>query len=138
MENRMSKICVVGCKLVNGIILESGYSVVDGNVVRLPEYKRVRLAGTNQSRLLSGVTNAPLHLTPGITENVDEDFFDKWCIDHADSNIVKNKLIWKARNKSEALAKAADETHRDTGFEPRDQTKLGGDLKPRSDNDDVV
>jgi hypothetical protein len=136
MENRMSKVCVVGCKLVNGIILESGYAIKDGNVVRLPEYKRVRLQGTNQSRLVNGVTNAPLHLTPGITENVDEDFFDKWLIDHAESNIVKNGLIWKAKNKSEALAKAADETHEDTGFEPRNPKNLGGDLKPRSDDDE--
>lgn len=127
----------VGCKLSNGLVLESGYSIVNGNVARLPEYKRVRLAGANKSRLISGITKAPLHFEPGITENVDEAFFDQWCKDHSDSNIVKNKLIWKMPKKSEAIAKAVDLTEQPTGFEPRDQSKLGGGLKKFDPDADV-
>lgn len=127
----------VGCKLVNGLILESGYTVVNGNVARLENYKRLRLHGANQGRIISEQTKAPLHFEPGITENVDEAFFDKWCKDHKDSNIVRNKLIWKVTNRAEAKARAVDETKKDTGFEPRDQGKLGGKLKKFDPNSDI-
>jgi hypothetical protein len=139
----------VGCKLPNGLILESGYTVDNGNVVRTPEYKRLKLNGANQSRFtivqsLDGKSvrelanpKAPLHLEPGITENVDEAFFDKWVEDHKHSNIVRNKLVWKAKNKSEAKARAIGETQKDIGFEARDQTKLGGKLKAFNADDNV-
>ena len=122
------KICTVGCKLPNGIILESGYVVENGNVVRSPDYKRIVLAGANQEHLRTSredriLLPARLRFKPGITENVDEDVFDAWIAAHPDSNIVKNKLIWKAKNRTEALAiAAADE--RKIGLEPLDQTKL--------------
>lgn len=123
------KTCTVGCKLQNGLILESGYTVKHGNVVRLAEYKRVRIHGANQSRLVNDVVAAPQFFTAGITEGVDEDFFDKWCKDHQDSNIVRNKLIWKEASKADAQAHAIDTIQQRIGFEPLNQ-KTMGEVKP--------
>lgn len=134
----------IGCKLPNGLVLESGYTVEHGNVVRTAGYKRLKLNGANQNRfqIVNNVREmsnpkAPLHFEPGITENVDEAFFDKWVIDHRDSNIVRNKLVWKVKNRTEAKARAIGETQNDFGMEPRDPTKLGGKVK-KFDNSDAV
>jgi hypothetical protein len=125
-----TKTCVVCCKLPHGLILESGYSfTTNGAVVRSPEYKRVKLAGSNQSTLQLAAQNPGLtvvsrpHFRAGITINVDEAFFDKWVKDHADSNIVKNRQIWKCKSLAEAQGQARDDTERTSGVEPLAQTK---------------
>jgi hypothetical protein len=108
----------VGCKLPNGLIIESGYTFAAGQVVRLPNYKRQILNGANSTRPPGVRAVSPVNHEPGITENVDEEFFDKWVADHRDSNIVKNGLIFKMKNKHEATARAKDEAQKRTGFEP--------------------
>jgi hypothetical protein len=108
--------------------LETGYKFENGNIVRTESYKRIVLAGANQEHQRAAKSEsillpARLNFRPGITEGVDEDVYDAWVAAHKDSNIVKNKLIWKAKNKTEALAIAqADE--RKIGFEPLDRKKL--------------
>lgn len=124
-------VCVVLCKLTNGLIIESGYTVKNGNLARLADYKRVVLAGANKQILAFAsqseqVPVSPKHLRAGITVNVDEAFFDKWVKDHADSHIVRNKLIWKAKSLAEAQAMVMDDAERKTGWEAREQkTKEG-------------
>lgn len=118
--------CVVCCKLPNGLILESGYSIENGNVVRLATYKRVVLAGANAAimRLAAETQQVPVspkNARAGITINVDEAFYDKWVKDHADSNIVRNKQIWKCKSLSEAQAMVMDDLERKSGWESREQ-----------------
>jgi hypothetical protein len=122
------KTCVVCCKLPHGLILESGYSfTTNGAVVRLPEYKRVQLAGANQSTLQIAEQNPGIalvsrpHFRAGITINVDEAFYDKWVKDHADSNIVKNRQIWKCKSLAEARGMSTDDSERKIGVEPLSQ-----------------
>lgn len=115
----------VGCKLPQGLIIEVGYDLVPGGVSRGPNYKRIELAGANQHSTTVGQlrTPSPKDLRPGITNNVPEEIFDAWVAAHADSNIVKNGLVFKARNAGEATAKAADLTQKPTGMEAVDPTK---------------
>ncbi len=118
----------VGCKLPQGLVMELGYDLVAGGVTRGPNYKRVVLAGANQHSIVVGTlrTPSPANLRPGITNNVDESFYDAWVAAHADSNIVKNKLIFKAKNAGEATAQAVDVTKQKTGMEPIDPSKHPG------------
>ena len=121
------KTCIVLCKSPNGLILEGGYTFVNSTVVRTPSYKRVVLAGANQAARQLAAENPGMmlvsrpHMRAGITINVDEAFFDKWVADHADSNIVRNKMIWKAKSLDEAQGMATDDTERKTGWEARPQ-----------------
>jgi hypothetical protein len=115
----------VGCKLPQGLIMELGYEIVPGGVNKLPEYKRVVLAGANQHSVVTGSLRSPSpkDLRPGITNNVDEAFFDAWVEAHKATNIVRNGLVFKAKNAGEATAKAADIAQKPTGMEALDPTK---------------
>jgi len=119
------KTCVVLNKLPHGLWIEGGYSFQNSNVIRSPEYRRVLLAGANQSSMEFAAENPGVQLVSkkyfkaGVTVNVDEAFFDKWVKDHADGNIVRNKLLIKCRNLSEAMGMAKDDEQRTTGWEPR-------------------
>ncbi len=84
-----------------------------------------RQAGPNQ------VPVSPARLRAGITANVDEAFFDKWVHDHKFTNIVKNRLIWKAKTLAEAQAQAVDDLDRTTGMEARSQVQKEGKLELR-------
>lgn len=130
----------VGCKLPNGLVLESGYKLENGSIVRTDKYTRVMLAGANQrvAQLVEagGVPVAPRDLMPGITDNVDEGFFDQWVKDHADSNIVRNNLIWKVKNRNEAAAAAKTEVQRKIGlesFDASDKSKVKNVTKFNAD-----
>lgn len=124
MGNRIS----VGCKLPQGLILEMGYSIEGGNVVQGPDYQRVALNGASQHSTIVGTLRSPspTDLRPGITNGVDEELFDAWVKQHANTNIVKNGLIFKAKNAAEATAMANDLTKKKTGFEPVDPAKHPG------------
>jgi len=125
-----SATCAVLCKLSNGLILESGYSLTAGGVSRSAEYRRVTLAGANLVTMQHAEQNpgAPIVSTPflraGITVNVEEAFVDKWIKDHADSNIVRNKLVIKCKNLAEAQGMADADHQRKTGWEARSPNEM--------------
>lgn len=130
--------CFVLCKLPTGLIIESGYTFEKNGIgiSRLPSYKRVMLAGANK-RILelarqagpNQVPTSPKNMQAGITANVDEAFFDKWVFDHKDSNIVKNRLVWKCKTLAEAQAQAIDDLERTTGMEARSQVQKEGSFE---------
>ena len=124
----MGNLISVGCKLPQGLIIEVGYSVEHGNFVQGEHYKRVVLAGANQHSIVTGAlrTPSPAQLRPGITNNVDEAVFDEWLAKHKDTNIVKNGLVFKAKNAGEATARANDLMQKPTGMEAVDPTKHPG------------
>ena len=117
----------VGCKLPQGLVIELGYKIVPGGVEKGPDYRQITLAGANQHSVVIGQlrTPSPKDLRPGITNNVPEDLFDAWVAAHANTNIVKNGLVFKAKNAGEATAKAADLAQKPTGLEAIDPTKAG-------------
>lgn len=121
----MANLISVGCKLPQGLIIEVGYKAVPGGIERGADYQKVTLAGANQHSIITGSlrTPSPGDLRPGITNNVDEALFDRWVADHQDSNIVRNGLVFKAKNAGEATAKANDVAKKRTGMEAVDPTK---------------
>jgi hypothetical protein len=132
----MANLITVGCKLPQGVIMEVGYKVTPGGVVKGPNYKRVVLAGANQHSIITGAlrTPSPRDLRPGITENVDEAVFDEWA-KKGGVNLVKNMLVYKAPNRSDAEAIAKEITPEKTGMEAVDPTKHPGITKLKEDDD---
>jgi len=125
-----TKTCAVCCLTPGGLILEGGYVFANSNVVRTPSYKRLTLAGPNRAvlELIAQNPGMPLvsskNFRAGITVNCDEAFVDAWIKSHADSNIVRNRHIWKCKNLAEAQASVAEDFGRRNGWEPLPQVPV--------------
>lgn len=88
---------IVGCKLVNGVILAH-------------QGKRIVLSGAKSSRIIGGY---------GMTE-VDKDFFEAWCNANADSALLSGNLIFAQDKPAAADGQAKEQAAVKTGFEPID------------------
>lgn len=143
-----TKTCVVWCKLPNGLIIEAGWDIINGNLIKTPgKYKRQFLAGANQAVMNFAEESGQVPIAPknhkgGITVNVDEAFFDAWVSAHKDTNIVLNRMIGKCKSIGEARALVQDDSQRRTGWEPRPQITVESSAKtkfkiePRKDEDE--
>jgi hypothetical protein len=89
----------VGCKLPNGLDMRIGDTIVS-----LKGFMR----GAN---IIGGY---------GITENVDEAFFDEWLKRHAHLKVVQDVLVFKQPNIKEAAAQAKDTAKKKSGLEQID------------------
>ena len=100
----------VGCKLPHGLILQ------------LPKTsQRVTLRGANSNTVL-GLDGKVARGTCGYTK-VDDAFIQAWLKLYAQTTMVKNGLIFVAKNEAEAKAEAADTAAQKTGFEAVDPDK---------------
>lgn len=97
----------VGCKLPNGIIIFLGDT-------------EVTLKGTNASQVIGG---------HGITENVDEDFFNAWLAANAEFPPVKNGYIFAHKRIDSLTAEATEKTATVSGFEPLNPDAMGKGLE---------
>ncbi len=95
----MAKIVVVGCKLPNGIILESP---IDPSI-------KVLIRGANQSPIV-GAEYA--------TTEVDGDFWELWASKNQDFGPFASKAIFVAKNATEIVAVAKEYKEVKTDLEP--------------------
>lgn len=109
----------IGCRLPSGVILDLEK---DGQTI-----KSVELAGQRQAQERSPI----IILTPedyGTTE-VDESFWSAWKDQVGpDFSLLKNNVIFEAKNRTEVKAKAKDAKAQKTGLEAMPQQE--GDIKP--------
>lgn len=98
----MSGICVVGCKLPNGLIVELGKPGTSS-------YKRITLQGANASRIVGGY---------GLTPNVDKDAMESWLKQNAELAYVKNGSVFIQADTKSAEARAKEGRNEKTGLEP--------------------
>lgn len=127
MAENSKKTVAVGCKLPQGCIMEVGYKVTPGGILKDPaKYKRVKLNGAEQHAILVGMrTPSPSNLRPGITANVEEAVFDEWA-KRAGHNLVRNSLVFKADTVADCQA-IADEMYKEKmGFEAVDPSAHPG------------
>lgn len=114
-----TKTVIVGCKLPNGIHLD------------LREHgkplKRVSLRGANAANVIGGY---------GITENVPEDFFNRWLEVNAEHPAVVNGLIFAQKNFASAKSEANEKRELKHGVEPLVPKKPGKDISAVTDRDD--
>lgn len=97
----MAGTVTVGCKIPNGLILEVGNT-------------RVTLNGANSSNIIGG---------HGITEGVDQDFFEAWMQAHDWLPAVKNGFVFAHTKPANAQAEAKEKADETTGLEPLDPKK---------------
>lgn len=122
-----SRVCVVGCKLPNGLILRVHQKVkrqelvMGGGFREVDSYEpigpAVRLYGNAVPR---GAVPSYV-ITPGgyaLTVNVDAEFMTQWLDEHKLDPIVINKLIFRAKNPQEAVAMAKEYAEIQSGLEP--------------------
>lgn len=109
--------CVVGCKLPNGLHaqLDRVFEGPAGKQV-IPVGDRVTFNGSNSSGIIGGF---------GITENVDEEWFDKWMAQNETYHPVMLGLIFKASSLDDAKSIAAEKALVPSGFESASQTTGG-------------
>lgn len=125
----------VGCKLPQGCIMETGYKVVGGGVIRGEKYQRVALAGANQHAIIQGImrTPSPASLMAGITDNVDESMFDEWA-KTAGAGLVKRMIVYKAKNHADAVAIGNEMFKEKIGMEAVDPSAHPG-ISKRTEGD---
>lgn len=90
-------IVTVGCKLVNGLIIE----VAD---------KKVTLNGANSSEIIGG---------HGLTE-VSKDLWDAWYAANKELTFVKKGLVFASVKEADAKAQAKERAKNKTGLEGLD------------------
>ncbi|WP_241364100.1 hypothetical protein [Klebsiella pneumoniae] len=112
-KNMGNKI-VVGCKLPCGLTISH-------------KGKSIELKGARDSRILNGY---------GLTENVDEDFFNAWLEKYKNLEVVKKELIFSYSDLSSAQDAASERIKEKTGLEGLDPKKPAPGIKPAPKDDD--
>lgn len=116
----------VACKLPHGFDLRVFASEDYQEPVMGGGWKSVKRAvETGPRYLLAGVA-APFGMSPkaqmvtgyALTHNVDADFFSKWLEQNADSDVVKNRLIFAAPKPLDVEARAKENEKTRSGLEP--------------------
>jgi hypothetical protein len=87
----------IGCKLPNGIYMESG------------ELKRVRINGWNNNEIAG--------LSHGITRDVPADLWAAWSKEHAESKLIKSGIVFAEETEKRAIDKAKDQKDNKSGHE---------------------
>lgn len=102
-----AKTVTVGCKLPNGLICEMGKFGDE-------DYKAVTLKGAN---------SAVVHGGYGLTEGVDESFWQAWKAKHKRLSFVQKGLVFAVGDIASAIDHAIDLSAVKTGLEPLDPMK---------------
>lgn len=102
-----AKTVTVGCKLPNGLVCEMGKFGDE-------DYKSVTLNGAN---------SAVVHGGYGITDGVDESFWNAWKKKHARLSFVQKGLVFAVGDIASARDHALDLSALKTGLEPLDPMK---------------
>jgi len=133
----MPGVVTVACKMPGGVILRL-FDMVDHDVPVLGGgVKTSKIAQMKGEKVKIGGYAAPIGKVPNfitaggfaLTPNVDADFFNEWLKQNADSNLVKNKLIF-AHEKSEVVERRAREMKDErSGFEALDPDKLPAEVR---------
>lgn len=102
-----AKTVTVGCKLPNGLVCELGKFGDE-------DYKAVTLKGAN---------GAVVHGGYGLTEGVDESFWEAWKKKHKRLSFVQKGLVFAVGDIASARDHAIDLSAIKTGLEPLDPMK---------------
>ena len=127
----------IGCKTPNGMILEVGYEIdKQGGVSRKEDYKAVVVRGWNSNNPPKIQMPASHEPSPGITENVLRAFWERWKKENANNRLLKEGLLYEAKNRLEADARALDVAQKPLGLEALDPAKVPPQIKKAVFDDD--
>jgi len=130
--------CTVALKHPHGLVLELYNEVMEAEPLPgggMRDVKRFRVNHKAGKVILNGWNTRPKKGEPrmpavggsfALTHNVDKDFFDEWLKQHADADIVVNKLIFSTPNQNDVTkeAKSLDRQGLKSGLEPLDRANL--------------
>jgi len=115
----------IGCKLPNGLHLDlhtptgAKQRMADGSEFPIYGIERVTVRG-GYSGAQPGVFSLPPG-TAGLTPNVSKDFWEKWVKANASLPVVKNGLVFAAKDNSSARSIVAERATVRTGLEGLDK-----------------
>lgn len=129
----------VACKLPNGIILQL-FDMVEQEEVTLAGARTIRKAMPNFDREpvhikgCSSPLGSPILLVGGyaLTYGVDAQFLAEWMRQHADSDILKSRLLFAHEARDYVEDKAKEQRELLSGLQPMRKSEDGGD--PRDPN----
>lgn len=125
----------LACKLPNGIILQ---------LFDMVEQEEVTLAGSRTINKAMPKDLEPVHIkgcsaphgaaimTIGgyaLTHNVDAQFFAEWMRQHADSDILRARLLFAHEDRVYVEDKATESTGVLSGLQPMNKSEDGGDIR---------
>lgn len=127
----------VACKLPNGIFLrvfdmvETQEPVMGGGyrTVKMAREKgqRVRLNGFSHAQ--NRAPNSPIREGFALTYGVDKDLWDLWKSQNADTDMVKNGLVFAHEKDANTLAEIREKKDTRSGLERLDPNKLPKGIK---------
>jgi hypothetical protein len=126
---------VIGCRLPNGLILEVGYTStaeVDGKEIALIQrgenYRRIELKGWNAHseamRAQEIQVPAGLNTRPYLNRGVPKAAWEQWKLAHPNSWLIKNGILFEAKNDADANVKAIDVAKEKLILAPLDKSAL--------------
>jgi hypothetical protein len=120
---------IIGCKLPSGIILEVGYSVDEKTsiVKQGPNYKKIALRGwhahTAEARKTGLQLPAGMSMRPFLNRGIDKAAWDEWKRTHAGSWLLKNEILFEAKDEASAALRVAEGDDTPAPFAPIDPKK---------------
>ncbi len=120
---------IIGCKLPAGIILEVGYTVDEKTsiVKQGPQYRRMVLRGwhahTAEQRKLGLQLPAGMNMRPFLNRGIDKAAWDEWKRTHANSWLLKNEILFEAKDEASAALRVAEGDATPAPFAPIDPNK---------------
>jgi len=128
----------IGCKLPSGITLEVGLQTVektsDGklltSVVRLQNYQRIVLKGWHHHNTTGLQLPAGMNMRPFLNRDVDKAAWDQWKAEHKGSWLLKNEILFEARDEASAQLRVLEGEKTPTPFAPLNPAKRIADVEP--------
>lgn len=106
---------IIGCRLPAGIVLEVGYAALGKNAKneayanphRLDNYQSITLKGWHAHNTTGMQLPAGMNANrPYLNRNIPKDFWEEWKRTHSKSWLLKNHVLFEAKDEVEAQVKA--------------------------------
>jgi hypothetical protein len=138
--SRSKSTVAVGCRYPHGLLLRVFDMVGQREPLGGGRFADVKVAQARAEQVkLRGYLDPSIPLAVdskgkyAVTRDVPADFFERWLKDNADSDIVKNEVVFCADSESELKAKGRDFKDERNGMQPVDpkkpQERMGGGSK---------
>lgn len=128
VEKKSGRTVTVACKFPPGLVLQHQKSrkiqvpLMGGGYTEVVEFHRVgqqvHVRGPGIAHGVKGYRAPELEGGYALTHKVDGAFFDEWLKQNADTDLVRNKIVFAASESDDVEAEARDNESRVTGFEP--------------------